>query len=186
MRFTILSLSASETSVGRSCIPLLRGILIEDGHQVGVVDLRDLPPVWVDDRGLPNYPQGYRELDYRLRASDGVWLVHPIYCWSASSAAKAVTEIIGGALERMPVAFLVAAGSIRSHLAVRDLMASMAFEQQTICFPKHVVVTKGDLNANGVPGPELEQRIQEVAQEFIRFAQALQTFRADHLGKESA
>jgi NAD(P)H-dependent FMN reductase len=176
MNLTILSLSASEQSVGRICAHALKSELLTKGYHVDLFDIRSLPPVWVDNRGLAALPAGYAAIDTAIRKSHGVVLVHPIYCYTASSPAKAITEIFGDALEKMPVGMIVSAGSVRSHLAVGHLMMSMMFEQGTVCFPKAVMATKDDLD-NGVPRQELIGRISDFAIDFARFARALQAYR---------
>jgi len=176
MNLTILSLSASETSVGRVCAQALKNIWRAADHHVQLIDVRSLPPVWVDNRGLPGLPPEYAAVDAALRASDGVVLAHPIYCYTASSPAKAITEIFGKALEKMPVGILASAGSVRSHLAVGDLMQSMMFEQATVCHPKPVMATRDDLDGDGLL-PEFAARLRAFADDFPRFALALQPYR---------
>ncbi len=176
LKLSIVSLSASEQSVGRVCTHALKSCWRSTGHDVDLFDIRSLPPVWVDNRGLAALPPEYSAVDAALRKSDGVVLVHPIYCYTASSPAKAFTEIFGNAFEKMPVGMVVAAGSIRSHLAVGDLMLSMMFENGTVCFPKSVMATKDDLD-DGTPRPELAARLRGFGEDFARFAQALQAYR---------
>ncbi len=176
MRFCILSMSASSDSVSRTCARTLETTWLADKHQVDFVDIRSLPPVWVDGRKLPELPAEYTALDSALRAADGVVLAHPIYCYTASSATKAITELMSGALAKMPVGILASAGSLRSHLAVGDLMLSMMFEQSTICFPKVMIAMRADLE-NGVPNLELDARLRAFGDEFPRFASALSTYR---------
>src|SRR5262245_43787893 len=175
VRITILSLSASEPSVGRQCIPTLEAALKGAGASPEVRDIRDLPPVWVDKREVSEYPQGYADLYAQVEASDGVILVLPIHCYTMSGPAKTITEIMGDALTRKPVAVVSAAGSPRSHLAVRDLMASMMFEQETICFPGTVQATE-DMLRKGSPNKELRERLTTLGTEFVSFVQALRPF----------
>lgn len=175
-RFVILSLSASDRSVSRSCVPFLVDALRSSGHSASVTDIRDLPPVWGRKGGISVYPEPYRALFEEVRHAAGVIFCLPIYCYTASGAAKTVTEIIGGqggVMHDKPAAFVVASGTQRSHLAVRDLMASMAFEQQTLCWPKHVQVTGGDLDEAGAIGAETQRRLAVLAREFAAFAEAI-------------
>ncbi len=184
LTLTILSLSASDTSVGRSCAADLAAILREH-HDVEVIDIRSLPPVWVDQRGLDPLPESYASVNRRLRRSHGVILVLPIYCYSASSPAKAMIELFGSALERMPVALVTAAGSVRSHLAAADLMKSLMFEQETFCFPKTVLATADDLIGDR-PSTDLARRLSDLAREFTMFATVLDACRTPRTTSQDA
>jgi NAD(P)H-dependent FMN reductase len=178
MNITILSLSSSETSVGRTCAKYAKQLLSAANHGVELIDIRSLTPVWVDNRGLSDLPPRYRVVESILQRSDGVILAHPVYCYSASSPAKAITELFGNTLKNMPVAIIAAAGSLRSHLAVGDLMLSMMFEQSTICFPKFVMATKDDLDGEQ-PSTELAERMHTFGNEFVQFALALRAYRME-------
>lgn len=176
MRFVILSLSASEHSVSRACVPALTDALDRLGHSRTITDVRDLPPVWSRKGGISVYPEPYQRLYKQVEECDGIFFFMPIYCYTASGPTKILSEILGGtggALTWKPAAFVVASGTARSHLAVRDLMASMAFEQQTLCYPQHVQVMAEDLDAEKRPGAEPRRRIELLARGFCRFAQAL-------------
>jgi NAD(P)H-dependent FMN reductase len=182
-RILIISLSASEPSVGRQCVPTLEAALREAGAAVTVRDIRDLPPVWVDKRKLEEFPEPYAKLYADVEASDGVVLVVPIHCYTMSGPAKSVTEIIGDALTLKPVAVVTAAGSHRSHLAIRDLMASMMFEQETICYPGTVQATE-DMVKRAKPNPELRERLTTLATKFVAFVVALKPFVAAHSSED--
>ena len=178
-RILIVSLSASEPSVGRLCVPTLETAFSKAGAAVTLRDIRDLPPVWVDKRELEEFPPAYAALYAEVEASDGVLLVVPIHCYTMSGAAKSVTEIIGDALTLKPVAIVTASGSHRSHLAIRDLMVSMMFEQETICFPGTVQATEEMLKKDK-PNKELQKRLTVLATKFVAFVVALKPFVVEH------
>lgn len=180
-RILIISLSASEPSIGRQCVPTLEGALKDAGAKSVMRDIRDLPPVWVDKRDSREFPPPYGALYAETASCDGVVLVVPIHCYTMSGPAKSVTEIIGEALTRKPVACVSSAGSHRSHLAIRDLMASMMFEQGTLCYPGTVQATE-EMFTRGMPCTELRQRLSTLATEFVAFVQALRPFVAEHGG----
>ncbi len=172
----ILSLSASETSVSRACVRPLQQALARNNLDSHVTDIRDLPPVWSSNIKVPHLPAPYTDLFERVKAAVGVIFCVPVYCYTASGAAKTISEIVGGqggALTHKPVAFLVASGTSRSHLAIRDLMSSMAFEQQSYCFPKHVSVQGDAIDADGKATAETEARIADMVEGFAQFSTAL-------------
>jgi len=182
-RILILSLSASEPSVGRLCAPTLATALREAGAQTTACDIRDLPPVWVDKKELDGFPPAYAELAADIEASDGVILLVPIHGYSASGSAKAVTEIVAEALALKPVAIVTAAGSLRSHLAIRDLMMSLMFDQEALCYPGTVQATDEMLQGKK-PSKELRVRLTDLATKFVAFAVCLRPFVAKFGGQE--
>jgi NAD(P)H-dependent FMN reductase len=182
MKILILSLSASEPSVSRVAAFEFNLMLKTAAIETDLIDIRNLPPIWVDKRDLANLPSEYQELNRATTDANGVVMFFPIHCYSMSGGAKAITEIIGDALTRKPVALVSAAGSMRSHLAVRDLMASMIFEQETICFPKSVQLTEADLSKQRKLQAPIRQRLQTLASEFVDFTNALIPFVNSHPG----
>ncbi len=182
MKILILSLSASEPSVSRLAALEFRKLLEAISVQVSFIDIRALPPLWVDKRDLEELPPEYAQLAKATEDAAGVVMFFPIHCYSMSGAAKSITEIIGDALTRKPVAVVSAAGSMRSHLAVRDLMASMVFEQETICFPKTVQLTEADLSKSKRLNAAIRKRLKTLASEFVDFTKALAPFIKNHPG----
>lgn len=168
IKIHVISTSASEESKSRQCLPFLINSLKKIGVKITQSDIRDFTPIWVDDKELKEIPKEYYKLYSTVKKVDGVILAFPVYNYTISSAAKAISEIIADALEDKPVGFLVAAGSIRSHLVVAEFMKSMMFEQNTLCYPKFVMVTKEDLIDNKL-SQELTKRIEEFAQGFAQF-----------------
>lgn len=173
MIFSILSLSASANSLSRRCTAVLAEALAAQDHDCVHHDIRDLPPAWVTGDGLEAVPPAYRSLYDALEAADAVYFLLPVYCFNVSSPAKAVFELVGAALFRKPVAFVVAAGSDRGYLAVGSLMLSMMFERQTFCFPAHVLVTAADLQPGGVLSEKTLERLRRHCNVFASYAQAL-------------
>jgi len=168
IKIHIISTSASEESRSRKCIPFLTRFLEENHAEISQSDIRYFTPLWIDDRDLVDFPVEYQELYKKIEEVDGVLFVFPIYNYTISSAAKAISEVIGDALEGKPVAFLAAAGTNRSHLAVTDFMKSMMFEQDTLCFPKFVMVTKEDFNEDAV-SDAVVKKIKEFSDGFFKF-----------------
>ena len=182
MKILILSLSANPESLSRRAAGEFQLMLDSAKVATDLIDIRSLPPIWVDGRSLEKYPNEYISLNESVVAASGIVIFLPIYCYTVSSPAKTISEIIGNALTRKPVAFVTAAGSIRSHLAVRDLMSSMSFEQETICFPKTVQITSEDFASDKKLGKSATDRLSKLATEFPAFVQALAGFVKTHPG----
>jgi NAD(P)H-dependent FMN reductase len=170
MHFHIISCSASAVSVSRTCAHHLKTELSSREHTVDFTDIRDLPPVWVDNRDISDYPSEYSTLFASVQKSDGVIFAWPVYNYTISSGAKALSEIVGKALTDKPTGFLIAGGSGKSYLASGDFMTSMIFEQRTRIFPHTVFATKSDIIEETV-APELAERITQFLDGFTNFTE---------------
>ena len=156
-------------------MPTIVKALEEKGASVTVHHLKDFTPVWVDSRDLEAFPPEYKKLFDEVSLANGIFFVTPIYNYTVSSPTKALSEIIGDALEKKPVAIVTSAGTIRSHLATRDLMASMIYEQKTICYSNTVQVVE-EMIENGTPNTDTTKRLTGLAHEFVSFVNALIPF----------
>lgn len=180
--FLIISHSASEPSHSRTAAPIILQFLTDAKRTAEIIDIRDLPPVWINADGLDGMPPPYAELNKKIERASGVIFLGPIYCYSASSIMKFTSEIFNKALTKKPVAFVVAAGTSRSHLALGDLAMSMVFEQETFCFPRHVILTYEDFNFP----EEITKRLHDLAMDFVLFTEAVNYFKfnKDQLRKD--
>ncbi|MEP6017033.1 MAG: NAD(P)H-dependent oxidoreductase [Paracoccaceae bacterium] len=175
MKFSVISCSASEGSVSRVGAAAACASLQALGHQAEVLDVRSIPAFRVTSDKMNDAPHELRDMAQRVGAADGVVICYPIYCYTASASAKALTELLGPQLEEKPVATIVAAGSLRSHLATGDLMLSMMYEQSTFCFPKSVLLTSDDLVEDRVVA-EASGRLDDLCEGFSRFTDCLAHF----------
>ncbi|MCY4147751.1 MAG: NAD(P)H-dependent oxidoreductase [Gammaproteobacteria bacterium] len=171
----IITCSVSGSSVSRAASQQAREILSGLVQSLCFFDANESPSLRVDSQKIDGTSKEYLSLYDKVSLSDSILLCYPIYCYTASSTAKAITEILGPALYRKPVATIVAAGSLRSHLACGDLMLSMMFEQETLCFPKSVLVTEGDLENSGFT-EEVTHRIDSLCRDFCDFSARLKGF----------
>jgi NAD(P)H-dependent FMN reductase len=169
MLFQLISTSASQNSQSRRCLPDVMNKLSQAGIKHDLTDIRDLPPVWVNNRELQEYPLAYRNLYNKIENSDAVIFLGPVYNYTFSSGLKAISEIIGDALERKPVMFILAAGAVRSHLVVSDIVKSMTFEQSTICFPDNLLITELDLDDYKLTD-DFSKRLVSTLDNFILFS----------------
>jgi NAD(P)H-dependent FMN reductase len=168
----IFSLSASEHSVSRSCYNLVQFSLMNKGVNVFFRDIRNLPPIWVNGV-IPNeYSSIYSEIADELSRCDGFILLLPIHCYSMASTCKVITEVFFTPLRRKPISFITSAGGRNSFLAVRDIMTSLIFDSEAFIFPKHVFLTKNDLDKNYEPNDELQQRLTSFSNDFLSFVEA--------------
>ncbi|MCY4051514.1 MAG: NAD(P)H-dependent oxidoreductase [Gammaproteobacteria bacterium] len=172
---SIISCSVSDSSVSRAASLHASETLSSLVQSLYLFDANENPFLRVDSRKIDSVSEEYVSLFDKVTSSDAVMLCYPIYCYTASSTAKAISEILGPALYRKPVATIVAAGSLRSHLACGDLMLSMMFEQETLCFPKSVLVTEGDLEDSTFT-EQASHRLDNLCRDFCDFSARLKGF----------
>lgn len=184
--FLIISHSASEPSRSRTAAPVILKFLTDAKRTAEVIDIRDLPPVWIDADGLDAMPPHYADLNKKIEGALGIIFLGPIYCYSASSIMKFTSEIFNKALAKKPVAFVVAAGTLRSHLALGDLAMSMVFEQETFCFPRHVNITYDDFDADFNLSQDITKRLYDLTEDFVLFTESINYFKfnKDQLRKD--
>ena len=172
MHVELLSTSLREGSASRRALELMARALDELGVTTRINDLRELPMALCDGRELDEYPPAYGALHARLVEADGVVIGFPVHLYSSSGPAKNLVDIVGGALEGRLVALVSAAGSLRSHLAVRDLMGALVMECEAFVHPATAQVTAEDVET-----AEVRERLHELARGFVRAASALRVLR---------
>ena len=168
MYLELLSTSLRPTSRSRTLLAAVAEAYQAQGVPVHCTDLRDLPQVFCDGRALEAYPAALQALHHRLEGADGVVLAMPVYCYSVAGPTKNLVDIVGSALAKKPVAIVSAAGSMRSHLAIRDLLGALVFEFGTYVCPTTVQVT-----GESEPPEALGQQVEAFAEDFMCFVQAL-------------
>ena len=171
MNIAIVSTSLNADSKSRALAEVVAGALQRQGISADLSDLRALPPALCDGRPLGEYPEEYGNLWERLEAADGVIIAMPIYCYSTSGPAKNFVDIVGSSLTEKPVAVISAAGSMRSFLAVRDLMSTLMFEFGSFLLPVTIQVA-----AKGTAEKPVEERAEEFSSSFLQWVQALRSF----------
>lgn len=178
MNFIILATSFSPDSRSRELAFRLADRFRDASVEVAVVDIRGLPSTFCDGGDMGDYPPAFAELADRIEGCDGVVVCHPVHNYSASGATRNLIEIVGDNLARKPVAVASASGSARSHLASGSLLLSMYYEYGSCLFPG-MLQWPGRTTPCGpsVPRDELEERIEEYAQDFLSFARALKEYR---------
>ncbi len=175
--FLIISHSASKSSYSRTVAPVILKFLKDAKRTAEVIDIRDLPPVWINADGLDAMPSQYADLNKKIERALGIIFLGPIYCYSASSIMKFTSEIFNKALTKKPVAFVVAAGTLRSHLALGNLVMSMVFEQETFCFPRHVILTHDDFDEDFNLFQDITKRLHNLVEDFVLFTEAINYYR---------
>ena len=114
-----------------------------------------------------------REVSKAIKAADGILLATPVYNYDVSAAAKNMVELTGSAWEEKIVGFLCAAGGMSSYMSVMAFASSLMLDFRSVIIPRFVYATGRAFEGDELKDKEVEQRINELADELIRFTTAL-------------
>jgi NAD(P)H-dependent FMN reductase len=114
-----------------------------------------------------------RDLKKAIEAADGMIIAAPVYNYDVSAAAKNMIELTGDAWEDKIVGFLCAAGGINSYMSVMAYANSLMLDFRTVIIPRFVYATGDAFEGDRLVDREVERRIQQVADDLIRFTKAL-------------
>jgi FMN reductase len=137
---------------------------------------------WLDisELGLPLcdadacYTQpGSQKVSKAIEAADGILLATPVYNYDVSAAAKNLVELTGSAWEDKVVGFLCAAGGMNSYMSVMAFANSLMLDFRSVIIPRFVYTTGRAFEGDDLKDKEVGERIAELADELVRFTEAL-------------
>jgi FMN reductase len=114
-----------------------------------------------------------QKLQKTIDAADGMIIAAPVYNYDVSAAAKNMIELTGSAWEDKIVGFLCAAGAMGSYMSVMAYANSLMLDFRTIIIPRFVYATGDSFEGDKLVDKKVEKRVQEVADELVRFTSAL-------------
>lgn len=170
LQFELVSTSANPESTSRELLLELAAALAVLGAGYHVTDAASFP---LSLAGVGQPEPEYGELVDRIRAADGAVFAFGIHGYSTPGLTKNLVDIIGSSLVAKPVAFVTAAGSIRSHLAASDLAVSIVQENGSFWFPTTVQVTSRAASESSEERAERLRRVDDLASGFVRFTASL-------------
>jgi len=116
---------------------------------------------------------GSQKVGKALKAADGILLATPVYNYDVAAAAKNLVELTGSAWEEKVVGFLCAAGGMSSYMSVMAFANSLMLDFRSVIIPRFVYATGRAFEGDNLTDKEVGERIEELADEMIRFTQAL-------------
>jgi FMN reductase len=136
------------------------------------LDLRDLDlPLCDADKCYLN--EGAKKLNKAIASADGILVAAPVYNYDVSAAAKNMIELSGSSWEDKIAGFLCAAGGDGSYMAVMAYANSLMLDFRTVIIPRFVYATGESFEGNGVIDKEVAGRVTKLADELVRFTEAL-------------
>jgi FMN reductase len=116
---------------------------------------------------------GSQKVSKLLKAADGILLATPVYNYDVAAAAKNLVELTGSSWEEKVVGFLCAAGGMSSYMSVMAFANSLMLDFRSVIIPRFVYATGRAFEGDELKDKEVGERIEELADELIRFTKAL-------------
>jgi FMN reductase len=171
-KYLVISTSSNSESNSRIMGRVAFEHLQKQGADCEWVDIStlDLPLCDADKCYLNPAAQ---HLQKTIAAADGMIIAAPVYNFDVSAAAKNMIELTGSAWEDKIVAFLCAAGGMSSYMSVMAYANSLMLDFRTVIIPRFVYATGDSFDGDELSDKKVEKRVQQVAEELIRFTTAL-------------
>ena len=121
--------------------------------------------------GMP----GSKKLSVAIEAADGILVAAPVYNFDVAAAAKNMIELTGSVWEDKIVGFLCAAGGEASYMSVMAYANSLMLDFRCVIIPRFVFATSEAFNGEKIIDKKITGRIEDVADELVRFTKALRS-----------
>src|SRR5881628_3011663 len=136
------------------------------------IDLREIDlPLCDADKcyGMPSS----KNLSAAIQHADGILIAAPVYNYDVAAAAKNMIELTGSVWEDKVVGFLCAAGGTASYMSVMAYANSLMLDFRCVIIPRFVFATGEAFDGENVTDKKIAQRIEQVANDLVRFTKAL-------------
>ena len=174
MKFLVISTSANPDSNSRKMGQLAYDCLKKAGADCQWLDTRQLNLPMCDADTCYADP-AVKEIAGAIEAADGILIAAPVYNYDVSASAKNMMELTGEAWNDKIVGFLCAAGGQSSYMSVMAYANSLMLDFRCTILPRFVYATSEAFDANGVTDRKIAKRIQELANEIMRFVKGLRS-----------
>ena len=114
-----------------------------------------------------------QKLKKTIEVADGIIVAAPVYNFDVSAAAKNMIELTGKAWEDKVIGFLCAAGGTSSYMSVMAYANSLMLDFRCVVIPRFVFATGDAFDDDKLTDRKIEERIEQVADELVRFTKAL-------------
>src|SRR6201995_2539286 len=171
-KYLVVSTSGNPDSnsrrMGRTALAHLQKLKVEPTW----LDLREMELPICDANACYGTP-GAQTLNKAIKAADGIIVAAPVYNYDVSASAKNMIELTGSAWEEKVVGFLCAAGGMSSYMSVMAYANSLMLDFRTVIVPRFVYATGRAFDDDKLVDEKVEKRVQQVADDLIRFTTAL-------------
>ena len=171
-KYLVISTSGNSDSNSRIMGRVAFGRLQKQKVNCDWIDISELDlPLCDADKCYLN--PAAQKLKKDIEAADGIIVSAPVYNYDVSAAAKNMIELTGEAWEDKVVGFLCAAGGMSSYMSVMAYANSLMLDFRTVIIPRFVYATGNTFDGDKISDPKVQARVEEMADELIRFTKAL-------------
>src|SRR5438874_4787164 len=136
------------------------------------LDISKLDLPLCDADACYNHPTA-QSLTAAVEKADGIIIATPVYNYDVAAAAKNMVELTGSAWEDKVVGFLCAAGGMSSYMSIMAFANSLMLDFRSVIIPRFVYATGRAFEGDDLKDKEVGERIEELADDLIRFTKAL-------------
>jgi FMN reductase len=138
------------------------------------IDIREMDLPLCDADKCYSMP-GAKKISAAIENADGILIAAPVYNYDVAAAAKNVIELTGSAWEDKIVGFLCAAGGHASYMSVMAYANSLMLDFRCVIVPRFAFATSDAFDGERIADRKIAQRIEQVADELVRFTKALRS-----------
>lgn len=139
------------------------------------IDLRGMDLPMCDAGPCYGHPQ-VGPLSDKITRAEGVVLAAPVYNYDVGASTKNLIELTGRAWTEKVVGLACAAGGGGSYMSLMGLANSLMLDFRSFIIPRFVYATGAAFDdQNQIVDRDLDQRLRELASEFVRIANALRS-----------
>jgi NAD(P)H-dependent FMN reductase len=172
VRIALISGSLNPESLSRQLAQHAEQSLKSLGAHVDLIDLKELQLPMCDGDSAYSHPE-VEKTRSRIEAAEGILIAAPVYNFYLNAAVKNLVELTGSAWEKKVVGFLNAAGGYSSYMSVMSMANSLMLDFRCVIVPRFVYAIGSAFRDGAVVDDKVAGRIDELANDLIRFARKL-------------
>jgi NAD(P)H-dependent FMN reductase len=172
VRIALISGSLNPESLSRQMAQRAEKALKGAGAEVDFIDLQAIQLPMCDGDSAYSDPEVERTRS-RIESAAGILIAAPVYNFYLNAAVKNLIELTGSAWEDKVVGFLNAAGGYSSYMSVMSVANSLMLDFRCVIVPRFVYAVGSAFRDGAVSDGKVAERIDQLANELVRFASRL-------------
>ena len=172
MKILPVSCSLNPESTSRVLAREIDKGLKASGVDTDFIDLQESPLPFCD--GASAYEDsGYKDINARVEAAQGLVFAAPIYTYDTNAASKNFIEMCGHAMQDKVVGLAVAAGGFGSMMSPMGFANSLMLDFRCHILPRYIYSVKDEVEGDKIVSEKLRLRLEEFVKEMARVTRAL-------------